>query len=159
MAVPDCGLYRTGQALIGQEDEAEQVGAGLLVYFHNHSQEGPPIVVTPHSNSHNRWQFHDRGWSIKDEDFLAALIPLKAEGIYVNAEHIHITREEIIPPRTLMQLGYNRQADSILFVARFEHNTISFPETGYSFTSPEIQKNLEPAGFNVPQPKAADALH
>jgi hypothetical protein len=159
MAARDCGLYRTGIALGGPGEQEEQVGSGLLVYFHNHSDEGPPMVVTPHANSNNRWQFHERGWTIEDNDFVAALIPLKPEGLYVNAEHLHISREEIIPPRTLMQLGYNRRADSILFVARFEDNTISFPSSGYSFTSPDLQKHLQPVGFNVPQPKPPEALH
>lgn len=156
MALPDCGLYRTGIALPGNE---ERVAAGILVFFHNHSDQGPPIVLTPHANEHNRWSFHDRGWSVEDDAFLAALIALKPEGLYVNVEHIHITREEIIGERTLMQLGYNRQGDSILFVGRFEGNTISFPSQGYSFASPDIQNNLEPAGFNVPTTKAPHALH
>ena len=156
MALPDCGLYRTGAALRGHE---EQVGAGILVYFHNHSDQGPPMVLTPHANEHNRWQFHESGWGIEDDAFLAALITLKPEGLYVNVEHLHVTREEIIPPRTLLQLGYNRSGDSILFVGRFEANSIVFPSQGYSFPSPDIQKNLEAAGFNVPRPKAEKDLH
>ena len=144
MAVQDCGLYRTGQSLSGHD---EHVGEGRLVYFHNHSEQGPPIVLTPHANSDNRWQFHD------------ALIALKPEGFYINAEHLHISREEIIPPHSLLQHGYNREADSILFAARFEGNTISFPSEGYSFSSPDIQKVLEPAGFAFPRPKAESDLH
>jgi len=154
--LPECGLYRTGTALPGNE---EQVPAGCLVRFHNHSDQGPPLVLTPHANEDNRWQFHDRGWSVEDAAFLDALIALKPEGIYVNAEHLHVTKEEIIPTRTLVQLGYNRDGDSILFVARFEGNTISFPSQGYSFASPDIQRALEPAGFNVPRPREPDGLH
>jgi hypothetical protein len=156
MAVQDCGLYRTGQSLSGHD---EHVGEGRLVYFHNHSEQGPPLVLTPHANSHNRWQFHDRGFLVEDEAFLDALIALKPEGFYINTEHLHISREEIIPPHSLLQLGYNREADSILFVARFEGNTISFPSEGYSFSSPDIQKVLEPAGFAFPRPKAESDLH
>ncbi len=156
MSVPDCGLYRTGTSLPGQE---EHVGEGRLVYFHNHSEQGPPLVLTPHANTHNRWQFHDRGWLIEDDTFLSSLVALKPEGFYMNSEHLHITREEIIPPHTLLQLGYNRQADSILFAARFSENTITFPSEGYSFTSPDIQKLLEPAGFSFPKPKPDGDLH
>jgi len=154
--LPECGLYRTGAALTGHENE---VPANVLVYFHNHSDQGPPMVLTPHANSHNRWQFHDRGWSVDESDFLAALIALKPEGLYLNTEHLHVTREEIIPERTLLQLGYNRRGDSILFPARFVGNTIEFPEQGYSFGSPEVQIGLEAVSFNVPRPKASGQLH
>ena len=154
--LPDCGLYRTGRALPGHE---EQLPAGALVYFHNHSDQGPAMVLTPHDNEHNRWRFHDRGWAVEDAAFVEAMIPLRPEGLYVNHEHIHISREEIIPGRTLLQLGYNRSGDSILFVGRFDANTITFPSEGYRFEDPEIQKHLEPAGFNVPRPKPAGDVH
>ena len=154
--LPDCGLYRTGAALPGNE---EQVREGILVRFHNHSEQGKPFVATPHENTNNRWQFHDQGWAAEDETFLSTMIPLKAEGFYINAEHLHISREEIIAPHTLLQLGYNRAGDSILFVARFEGNTIAFSENGYGFPSPDMQEHLEPAGFNVPQPRPEEKLH
>jgi hypothetical protein len=154
--LPACGLYKTGLPL---PDHEEQVPAGILVYFHNHSDQGPPMVQTPHSNTHNRWQFHERGWAVSDTEFLAALVPLKAEGLYTNPEHLHVSREEVIPQRSLMQLGYNRGADSLLFIGRFQDNTIAFPEQGYSFTTADIQARLEPVSFQVPKLRDADALH
>jgi hypothetical protein len=156
---PACGLYRTGLALTGNE---EQVPSGILVYFHDHSGEdgaGPPMVVTPHDNEHNRWRFHERGWIVEDEAFVAALVPLAPEGLYVNTQHLHITREEIIPERMLVQLGYNRRGDTVLFVGRLEGNAIVFPERGYAFESPEVQKLLEPAGFDVARPRPAGEVH
>jgi hypothetical protein len=154
--LPNCGLYRTGAALPGNE---EQVPAGILVYFHNHSDQGPAMLLTPHANEHNRWQFHERGWPVESSDFIAAMVPLKPEGLYVNTEHIHISREEIIPERMLVQLGYNRSGDTILFVGRFEGDTIAFPSQGYAFTTADVQRSLEPPGFNVPRPKAPGDLH
>ena len=154
--LPDCGLYKTGIALPGNE---EQVPSGILVRFHNHSEQGKPFVATPHDNQNNLWTLHERGWSAEDEDFLRAMTALKAEGLYVNREHLHVSREEIIPPRTLIQLGYNRAAHTILFVAQFSGNTISFPSNGVGFQTPEVQEFLEPAGFNVPQPRSDGELH
>lgn len=154
--LPKCGLYRTGLALAGQE---EAVAAGILVYFHNHSDQGPAMVQTPHENTHNRWQFHDRGWAASDAEFLNALVPLKAEGLYVNAKHLHISREEIIPSRTLLQLGYNRRGDTLLFIGRFRDNVIEFPEKGYAFEDPAIQELLEPAGFLMPRREDPADLH
>ena len=49
--LPSCGLYRTTKPLSGHE---EQVPAGLLVYFHNHSDSGLPQVLSPDHNVHNR---------------------------------------------------------------------------------------------------------
>ncbi|MFT5042303.1 MAG: hypothetical protein ACI8TX_003288 [Hyphomicrobiaceae bacterium] len=156
ITLPPCGPYKTGVALSGHEDS---VGADILVYFHNHSDQGPAMVLTPHGNTNNRWAFHDRGWAVEEEAFVLGLIGLKPEGLYVNSEHIHISREEIIPPRTLLQLGYNRDADTLLFIGRFEANTIGFPEQGYAFKTIEVQAMLEPAGFNVPGPKKTEELH
>ncbi len=153
--LPACGLYRTGIALPGHE---EQVGDSDLVYFHNHSDQGPPMVLTPHANEHNRWKFHDRGWSVDSPEFVEAMVALKPEGLYICAHHLHVTREEIIPERTLVQLGYNRSGESILFVGRFEGNAITFPDSGYSFRSPEIQERLEPVTFSVPQPIPLEKL-
>lgn len=156
MALPDCGLYRTGVALPGHE---EQVGAEILVSFHNHSEQGPPLVLTPHANENNQWEFHERGWLVEDDGFLEALVPLKPEGFYVNRDHIHVSREEVIPERTLLQLGYNRRGDSILFLARFAGTTITFPTQGYSFRSPEVQALLERADFRVPGRRDSSDLH
>ena len=64
MALPDCGIYRTGVALEGRE---EAVPAGTLVYFHNHSSDGAPLVLSPLDNVHNRWSFHDKGYLVKGE--------------------------------------------------------------------------------------------
>ncbi len=154
--LPNCGLYRTGAALPGNE---EQIREGILVYFHNHSDQGPAMLLTPHSNEDNRWQFHERGWLVEASDFIEVMVALKPEGLYVNTEHIHISREEIIPERTLVQLGYNRSGDSILFIGRFEGNTITFPSQGTAFSTPDVQSSLEPVGFNVPRPKAPEDVH
>ena len=125
--LPNCGLYRTGAALPGNE---EQVPEGILVYFHNHSDQGPAMLLTPHSNEHNRWQFHERGWLVEASDFIEAMVPLKPEGLYVNTEHIHISPEEIIPARMLVQLGYNRSGDPILFVPELRDSVLGVPERG-----------------------------
>jgi hypothetical protein len=155
--LPDCGLYRTGVSLPGHEEE---VPGGILIYFHNHSEQGPPLVLTPHDNTHNRWSFHERGWLVEDPGFISALIPLKGEGYYtVSGHHLHVSKEEIIPERTLVQLGYNRRGDTLLFVAEFKDNAIEFPSQGYRFESTEVQGNLASAVFSVPETEEERTLH
>ena len=155
---PPCGLYRTGTSLPKFEQD---VPGSVLIYFHNHSDKGPPIVLLPHKNENNRWQFHDKGWLVEDPGFVGALISLKAQGLSVVKErHLHISREEIIPEKTLVQLGYNRSGDTILFAARFEGNSIVFPSQGYRFESPDVQRLLAPVDFSVPRPaEASRTLH
>lgn len=155
--LPDCGLYRTGTALAAH---AEEVPAGILVYFHNHSEQGAPLVLTPHANHDNRWQFHERGWLVRgDPAFLAGLTALKPQGLYVVRGHVHISREDLLPERSLVQLGYDRNARTILFPGRMEGNAIRFPERGYGFDDSAVQKALEPVDFRLPEPPPTDELH
>ena len=146
-ALPPCGLYKTMDPLPGKE---EWVRENLLVYFHNHSQQGPPLLLLPASNAGNRWTFHDKGYLIREADFVESLQPLRSEGYYVLSEAIYISRDELIPERTLVQLGYNRAADPILFLASFESNAISFPTSGLKCTL-EIFDLLEEVNFRVPE--------
>lgn len=153
--LPPCGLYKTGVPLPG--DEAH-LPAGKLVYFHSHSDQGPPVVCCPENNQHNRWRFQQQGHVVDDPVFLAALEPLLPEGLYAIKAHVHISKEELLPERTLVQLGYDRDATPILFPGRFSENSIVFPPTGLGFASGDVFANLEPVNFLVPNGGGAE-LH
>lgn len=146
-----CGLYRTTTALPGREDA---VPAGRLVYYHNHSDEGPPLVLLPAANAHNRWTFQERGYLASDPDYPATLEPLPKEGLYVMRSHFHPTGGVVVAERTLVQLGYNTAGDPILFVPVVEGNAIRFPATGYRFETRGILSEMEPAGFVLPKQPA-----
>ena len=154
--LPACGLYRTTVAMAGKEDK---VGEGRLVKFHNHSKQGPPLVLLPQSNEDNRWTFQERGFLVEDDAFLKGLVAVLDEGYYILKEHLHVTKEEIRPEGALVQLGYNPAANPILFSAHFAGNTISFPSTGYRFDGYKVFENLTPAGFRKPKPKPKRVLH
>ena len=144
---PPCGLYKTTIPLGGKE---EWVRENLLVYFHNHSQQGPPLVLLPASNTNNRWTFHDKGYLIRDEGYVDSIVPVMPEGYYTLTEAIYLSHEEMIPDQTLVQLGYNRSADPILFLAEFQPSSITFPASGLKCTL-EIFDLLEPVAFRVPE--------
>ncbi len=144
--VPPCGLYKTTAALPGKE---EWVRENLLVYFHNHSQQGPPLLLLPATNTHNRWGFHEKGYLIREPGYVETLEGLKDEGFYVLTEPIYLSRDEFIPEETLVQLGYNRSADPILFLAKFVDNEVTFPNSGLKCTL-EIFDMLKPVNFRVP---------
>ncbi len=71
------------------------------------------------------------------------------EGMYVLTEPIYLSRDEFIPEETLVQLGYNRAGDPILFLGKFLENQIVFPNSGLKCT-PEIFEMLKPVNFKLP---------
>lgn len=144
--LPPCGLYRTTEPLPGKE---QWVRSDMLVYFHNHSQQGPPLLLLPAENRHNRWHFHEKGYLVREPGYVETLERLKDEGLYVLDEPIYLSREEFIPEETLVQLGYNRSADPILFLGKFEDNAIFFPDSGLKCTT-EVFDLLDDVTFRVP---------
>lgn len=124
-----CGLYRTAMALAGH---AESVGPNLLVMYHNHSDEGPPLVLLPDRNTNNRWRFQTEGFLVRDSEFLDSMVALKREGVYRLREHFHPDAGRVVAANALVQLGYNREADPILFFpSRDEQtNSLHFPDKG-----------------------------
>ena len=99
---PACGIYRTSSPLVGHE---EQVPAEVLVYFHNHSDAGPALVLLPESNENNLWTFHDRGFLVRGEEaaaFIGGLVALPAQGFYVVKEHVHLDESDILALRELL---------------------------------------------------------
>jgi hypothetical protein len=141
--VPDCGLYRTTELLAGHESEFP---AGTLVYFHNHSEAGPPEVFGPQHNVHNRWHFHGPGVVVRTLAWTRTLEKVPEQGFYV------LTRElsfegGVWPKGALVQLGYTRGAEPILFIAqlrgRLEENVLWFSDRGVGVTRDRLAE-LEP---------------
>jgi hypothetical protein len=142
--LPKCGIFRTTKPLPGQE---EGVPANRLIYFHNHSQQGEPMLVMPKSNTNNRWDWQERGFLIKDPAFPATLAPLLPEGIYILKTAFN-SEGRTIPEKALVQIGYNQAAEPILFMGRWEGNNINFPTKGMK-ASAAIFRELEVPPFLV----------
>ena len=150
-----CGLYRTTAPLPNHE---EQVPAARLVQFHNHSEQGPPLVLLPRVNQHNRWSFRPKGFLIRDLAYIKTLKSLLPEGLYSLSKHIHIGTTTVLNERSLVQMGYNREGEGILFVAEFLGRTIQFSDSGYKIPD-ELLVILEEVNFQVPVPRDPHALH
>lgn len=144
--LPPCGLYQTQEALPGKE---EWVRENLLVYFHNHSQQELPLLLLPSTNHANQWSFHNKGYLIRETEYIKSLKALTPEGYYILNETIYLSHEEMIPEGTLVQLGYNRTGDPILFLADFGESNINFPSSGLKCT-PDIFDLLKSVGFLTP---------
>jgi len=154
---PACGIYLTTAPLPGH---ADTVPAGRLVMFHNHSEQGSPIVLLPDHNVNNRWHFRQEGYLVDDADFLASLKPLKGEGFYYLREHFHPNQEEIVPQTQLVQLGYNMDADPIIFFPTVgtDTNTLLFPTSGMKIPE-QIYALLEPLSTQGPYTPETPHLH
>jgi hypothetical protein len=155
--LPGCGLYRTTEALPGREDAAP---AGSLVYFHNHSDDGPPLILMPAENRLNRWRFHTRGILITDPAFVSSLEPLLREGLYRLREHFHPSEDQVVNQNALVQLGYTRAAAPILFFPRphESENALVFPDRG-TLIGPAIYALLEPLDQRGPYIPGVKHLH
>lgn len=156
-ALPPCGLYRTTTA---HPDRAEQVPAGRLVYFHNHSNQDLPLILLPKDNTANQWTFQDRGYLVKTVAWCASLAPLKTEGFYRLSAPFQ-TGGQIVPEGQIVQLGYNRDAEPVIFFPRYEgaNNALVFPTKGmkvnadvYALLTPVDVRGPVTPGTPAPRP-------
>lgn len=153
MELPACGLYRTTEPISG-------VPANRLVYFHNHGDPGPGVYL-PESWRLNRAQFAERGTTLPDENLALTLEALPAEGLYRVLEAFHCCEQHCrrYDPELLVQLGYNAQAEPILFVPELSEAGMAFPEMGTRIDRDRLAK-IARLTVAVPAPgEAASPLH
>ena len=136
--LPACGLYRTTKPLPDHEDE---IGENTLVYFHNHSDSGLPVVVAPDHNILNRWHFHGAGIPFRSLAWADSLVRLPGEGFYTLRKALEFDGGSW-PRSTLVQLGYTRTADPILFIAQLraalDENDLFFSDRGVGIAREQL---------------------
>ncbi len=136
--LPDCGLYRTTKPL---PEHDKEVPAGTLVYFHNHSDSGLPVVIAPEHNIHNRWHFHGSGIPFRGLSWADSLVRLPAEGFYMLRKALSFEGGEW-PKGALVQLGYTRTGDPILFIAQvraqLDENDLFFSDKGVGISREQL---------------------
>ena len=135
MQLPPCGLYRT-TGPIGSVDE------GRLVYFHNHGDPGPGVYL-PKEWRYNRAEFDTKGQVIEDPRLVRFLQPLPPEGFYQVTASFHCCEKQCrrFEEDALLQLGYNSNAEPILFVPELVDSMLAIPAKGWK-TSLETLNNL-----------------
>jgi hypothetical protein len=124
MALPPCGLYRTTLAL-------DHIPAGRLVFFHNHGDPGPGIYL-PSGWVLNRARWHERGHTIPSPEWAASLAALAPEGLYRVREAFTCCAKQCrtYAPELLVQLGYNSEAQPLLFLPEWTPSGLAIPELG-----------------------------
>lgn len=147
--LPPCGLYRTATAM---PDRDEQVPAGKLVYFHNHSREPDTgIVLLPEENTANKWKFTERGYLVRNASWARSLVPLLDEGFYTVAASFQ-KGTTAVEQGQLVQLGYNRDGVPIIFFPTYQatSNGLVFPVKGMSI-GPDVYDGLRPVELRGPR--------
>jgi hypothetical protein len=154
--LPGCGPYRTTKPL---PDHESVVPSGLLVYFHNHSDSGLPVVIPPEHNVLNRWHFHGPGIPFRGLSWADSLVKLPGEGFYMLRKSLSFDGGEW-PKASLVQLGYTRTADPILFIgqvrSQLAENDLWFSDRGVGITRDQVGL-LEP--LQVYAEPAAEGAH
>lgn len=131
---PPCGLYRTTQPLDG-------LPAGRLVMFHNHGNPGAGVYL-PSAWVLNRAQWQAQGITIPTTGWSESLEPLAAEGLYVVRETFHCCDRRCaeFPKGQLVQLGYDGEANAILFLPEWSARGLGFPERGSRLDRDRVSK-------------------
>jgi hypothetical protein len=146
--LPNCGLYCTARAL--PEHEAE-VPAGTLVYFHNHSDSGLPVVVLPDHNIQNEWHFHGAGTPFRGLSWADTLVKLPEQGFYTLRKQFDF-EGGAWPKGAFVQLGYKHDGEALLFIAQRRAqrpaNDLWFAENGVPLSRDRLSL-LEPASIYV----------
>ena len=141
--LPNCGLYKTTKPLPEHESD---VPAGVLVYFHNHSDMGLPVAIAPEHNIMNRWHFHGAGIPFRGLSWADSLQKIPQEGFYMLRKDLTFEGGSW-PKGTLVQLGYTRVGDPILFIgqvrATLAENDLWFSDKGVGITREQLPL-LEP---------------
>lgn len=153
--LPDCGLYRTTKPLPGHEND---IPAASLVYFHNHSDNGLATVTKPDHNVLNRWHFHGPPVELRALRWTSSLERVPSEGFYALKGEIAFEGGSW-PKNTLVQLGYTRQGEPILFIGRvraqLQENDLFFSDKGVPIERAQLRL-LEALSVFVEESKSQD---
>lgn len=111
------GIYKTTKYLPGHEAE---VGPGALVLIRTDGDFAPASVLTAINNENNQWKFRMPGVKIPPAslNWRSTLIKVPHEGFYRLKTPFTFGENGRYVANTLVQLGYTREADPILFIAQ-----------------------------------------
>ena len=129
-----CGIYRTTRPIPGS------IGVDALVFYHNHGDPGPGVYL-PVEWRHNRAVFDENGTTVPDASYAHSLVPLRPEGLYRVAEPFYCCELKCqhYEEDQLVQLGYNSDAEAILFVPEFSDDELLFPEEGTYISDEQLE--------------------
>ena len=137
-SLPACGLYLTTKPLAGHE---EQFPAGLLVYFHNHSDSGSPAGARPRPQCAQSMALPRPGGRVSGLSWADGFVKMIAEGFYTLRRELSFDGGTW-PKGALVQLGYTRNADPILFIGqvrtKLDENDLWFSDRGVGISRDQL---------------------
>ncbi len=152
------GIYRATEYLPGHE---AQVGPDQLVLIRTDGEFAPASVLLPSKNVNNQWRFQMPGFKIPPTavSWAKSLDKLTHEGFYRLKEEFRFGESGRWVENAIVQLGYSRKAEPILFIAQrrspTEHNDLWFSDRGVRITPEQVRSLLEPlAWYQEPERKA-----
>ncbi|MBK8262356.1 MAG: hypothetical protein IPK80_13600 [Nannocystis sp.] len=152
------GIYKTTKALPGQE---AQVQPGMLILIRTDAEFAPASVLLPVQNNNNQWRFQMPGLKVPSPDFgwANSLIKLPHEGFYRLLREHSFGDEGRWIKNAIVQLGYTRSADPILFIAQRRSplvaNDLFFSDKGVRVDLTTLSDMIEPlAWYQEPEKRA-----
>ncbi len=160
------GIYKTTKFLPGHEAE---VAPNLLVLIRTDAEFAPASVLLPVSNTNNQWRFQMPGVRIPANslNWGTTLIKLPHEGFYRLKEQLTFGDSGRWLVNAIVQLGYTKGGDPILFIAQRRNplasNDLFFSDKGVKVELDRLDALIEPlAWYQEPakDAKVADpAIH
>lgn len=103
-------------------------------------------VYLPERSEHNRWRFPGPPIVVHDAAWLGSLLPLRPQGHYSLAREVRFDGGAW-PARALVQLGYSRHGEPMLFLAQLRadrrDNTLVFGDAGVRIDDADLD-GLDP---------------
>ncbi len=153
------GIYKTTKFLPGHE---ATVAPNMLVLLRTDGEFAPASVLLPVNNTNNQWRFQMPGVKVPASSFGwgSSLVKLPHEGFY------RLTREFSFGDtgkwlvNAIVQLGYTRAAEPILFIAQrrspLVSNDLFFSDKGVKIELEQANDMLEALTWYQEPEKAAN---
>ncbi len=129
--LPEPGLYRTTQAMPGNESEFP---ANVLVFIGQTSTDGGRFIVRPRQNRRNRWFWGEPTTPFRSPTYAKTLRRLPSEGFYTLPRIVELSDGGRWLANAIVELGYNDKGQGIIFVAQWQEsgdkNVLQFSERG-----------------------------
>ena len=152
------GIYKTTKYLPGYE---AQVVPNRLVLIRTDGDFAPASVLLPVMNENNQWRFQMPGMKIPATslNWAESLENIPHEGFYRLLDEFTFGDQGRWLKNAIIQLGYTREADPILFIAQrrspLVSNDLWFSDKGVKVSMEEARKMLEPlAWYQEPETKS-----
>lgn len=149
-----CGIYRTTRAL------GDDLSAGRLVFFHNHGDPGPGVYL-PSTWVANRARWHEQGHTIPSTEWASSLVPLPAEGFYRVREEFTCCAKSCrtYEADLLVQLGYDGNAQPLLFVPEWTSVGLALPELGIGLDADRLTRLIALKVVEADEDDTPSAVH